>query len=243
MTVANETIEAIARRFFKETVEFRFSQVDYLRFVNHLLDMAMQSPANPSNPRARNLVVKSPVPLLLPLEGGRIKIRAFDSSRDRAIVNQWLSDEHARDFLHSSGICAESADIDHLAASEENVLGVVTLPDATPIGLLAFLGLDRPKRKAEMRKIIGEAAFRGKGFAKEATTLWINYGVSTLSLRKICLHTLDTNFRNIRLNEDLGFKVEGILRSECFFDGEYHDVLRMALIADGTPGDEPPFAS
>jgi RimJ/RimL family protein N-acetyltransferase len=232
MNVANETIEAIARRFYKETVDYGFTQVDYLRFVNQLLDMAMESPATSSGPKARNLVLKSPVPLLLPLEGSRIKIRAFEGSRDRKMVNQWLRDEHARDFIHSSGVSSESADIDHLAGTEENVLAVVTLPDATPIGLLAFLGCDRLQRKAELRKIIGEPDFRGKGFAKEATALWIKYGVTTLSLRKICLHTLDTNFRNIRLNEDLGFNVEGILRSECFFDGEYHDVLRMALISE-----------
>jgi hypothetical protein len=57
-------------------------------------------------------------------------------------------------------------------------------------------------------------------------------GIAGLGLKKIYLNTLETDVRNIRLNEELGFKVEGILRNECFFDGEYHDILRMALLVE-----------
>ena len=38
---------------------------------------------------------------------------------------------------------------------------------------------------------------RGKGFAKEATKLWIQYGITKLDLKKIYLDRLDTNIRNI----------------------------------------------
>jgi len=70
---------------------------------------------------------------------------------------------------------------------------------------------------------------RSKGFAKEATKLWIHYGITKLGLKKIYLNTLYTNIRNISLNEELGFKIEGILRNEVFFDERYHDVSRMGL--------------
>ena len=67
------------------------------------------------------------------------------------------------------------------------------------------------------------------GLAKEATRLWIQYGLSALKLKKIYVNTLNTNIRNIRLNEELGFKVEGLLCNEVFVDGQYKDVLRMGL--------------
>jgi len=70
---------------------------------------------------------------------------------------------------------------------------------------------------------------RGKGYAKEATQLWIRYGLTALDLKKIHLSTFHTDMRNVRLNEDLGFKVEGILRNEICVDGVYLDVLRMGL--------------
>ncbi|MCP4011039.1 MAG: GNAT family N-acetyltransferase, partial [Proteobacteria bacterium] len=75
----------------------------------------------------------------------------------------------------------------------------------------------------------GNPAMRGLGLAKEATQLWIDYGVSALGIKKIQISTLNTNIHNVRLNEDLGFKVEGILRNEICVDGVYLDVLRMGL--------------
>ena len=70
------------------------------------------------------------------------------------------------------------------------------------------------------------------GYAKEASQMWIQYGSQTLGLKKIYLSTLNNNIRNIKLNEELGFKVEGILKNEVYFDGEFHDVLRMGMFIE-----------
>jgi RimJ/RimL family protein N-acetyltransferase len=75
--------------------------------------------------------------------------------------------------------------------------------------------------------LIGDPAFRGQGLAEEATRLWIEYGVNSLDLEKIYVSTLQTHLSNIRLNEKVGFHVEGLLRDEVLIDGTRHDVLRM----------------
>lgn len=75
---------------------------------------------------------------------------------------------------------------------------------------------------------IGASGSRA-GLGKEAARQWMKYGWETLRLHKIYLDTLDTDIRNIRINEAIGFRIEGILRDEVFFDGRYHDVLRMGL--------------
>ena len=120
--------------------------------------------------------------------------------------------------------------IENLISLEKNILGVITLKDGKPIGTVAFLNHDTDNHKAELRKIIGDPEYRGKGYGKEATKYWIKYGFERLKLKKIYLNTTDTNFHNIRINEELGFKVEGILRDEILFDGIPHDVLRMGLV-------------
>jgi RimJ/RimL family protein N-acetyltransferase len=113
--------------------------------------------------------------------------------------------------------------------SDSNIVGIITLSDGTPIGSVAYLDHDPAQGKAELRKLIGDVRQRRKGYGKEATALWIRYGLEVLQLKKIYLHTLNTNIRNIKLNEELGFVVEGILHNEVFIDGRYHDVLRMGL--------------
>jgi len=223
------TIEAIARSLVREGQKYGFQQVDYLRLVNHLLDLAGQD-AERVRPPARGPDLPGCVtPAELPLTGEQICIRAFDAATDKARLARWLEDAHGRFFLLSS-ITARSLDIDDVLRGDQNLLGIITLPDGTPIGTMAFLDWDRWQRKAELRKLIGEPHYRGRGFARQATALWIHYGLHGLGLKKIYLNTLQTNIRNIRLNEALGFRVEGILRREFLLDGEHHDLLRMALV-------------
>ena len=122
--------------------------------------------------------------------------------------------------------------LEEVVRDESSMLGMITLPDGTLVGATAFLDIRPDQRRAEMRKLIGDPHMRGRGFAKAATQLWVGYGFGKLGLRKIYINTLDTNIRNIRLNEALGFRLEGILRDEVLLDGTYHDVLRMAIWRD-----------
>jgi len=234
--IPQATLEAVARSIFKETEDYGFQQVDYLRFVNLLLDMYFKNRSNHSGvTRIQPVSCRPASSLKLPLLGPRVQIREYDDQRDRAVFEKWIADQNSRLFLLSR-VTARSSNIDEIVNAECNIIGVITLVDATPIGLLAFLNHDRIQAKAELRKLIGESTYRGKGLAKEASKLWIQYGIHTLGLKKIYLNTLDTNIRNIKLNEELGFKVEGILRNECLIDGDYHDILKMGLWSEDFQG-------
>ena len=164
----------------------------------------------------------------LPLCGKRLFIRKPSPLDDKNLFEKWVAEKDGRYFLLSRST-AQSLSIDQVLYDERNITGVITLQNGISIGAVAYLNFDANQHKAELRKIIGEPEYRGKGYAKEATILWLKYGIQVLGLRKIYLNTLNTNIRNIKLNEELGFKVEGILRNEVLIDGSYHDVLRMGL--------------
>ena len=226
------TLEVISKGIYKETAQFGFSTQDYIKLVNQLLDLTMKEKLNNNHsPSAVIQTAQIEKEINLPLIGKNINVRSFSEKKDKEIVAKWVSDEKGRLFLLSR-LTAKEHNLDELLNNKNNTFGIITLKDDTPIGLLAFLDYDKVNNKAELRKLLGEREFRGKGYAKEATKMWIEYGITKLKLRKIYLHTIDTNIANIRLNKDLGFKIEGILRKECLIDGEYHDVLRMALIVE-----------
>lgn len=230
-TIPEPNIEAIARDFFRDARTYGFTQVDYLRFVNHLLGLSVGCGKSRATPQERTVDYHVTPPPTFPLAGERVWVREFDASIDRTRAKQWLDDPEGKYFLLSR-TTATRISLDETARGGHTVLGVITLPHGEPVGLLAYLNLDRRQGKAELRKMIGDPAYRGKGLAREATYLWLRYGVSTLGLRKIYLDTLDNNVRNIALNEKLGFKVEGLLRGECLIDGERRDILRMAIIIE-----------
>ncbi len=232
------TLETLSRTFYKEATKYGFTHVDYVRYVNLLLDMAMQGRsqlAEPGEDRGSsvNLVkdATSEGELELPLHGDGIVVREFDADEDLPFFDRWLSELSGRYFLLSR-LTTERQDIREVVASDTSLLGIITLPDSTPIGSVAFLDHDVVHRKAELRKMIGDPEHRRKGFATKASALWIGYGIQTLGLKKVYVNTLNANVGNIRLNEELGFKVEGILRNEVFIDGSYRDVLRMGLWSD-----------
>ncbi len=234
--IPKATLETLARTFVREASAYGFKEIDFVRFVNLLLDASIQSAPTLAGCQrtadedgCRTASIRQLSSLQLPLCGEQIKIRRFVPAQDMSLLRRWLSDKHGRYFLLSCST-ARTMDLNELINNPSNIVAIVTDMDETAIGAVAFLNYDRIQKKTELRKLIGEASMRGKGLAKEATRLWIQYGLVTLGLEKIYLNTLDTNIRNIKLNEDLGFKVEGILRNDVFFDNKRHDVLRMALL-------------
>lgn len=235
-SVPDATIETLARSFYKQALKYGFRREDYLRFVNVLLEYAMHSSKEDKIALASRREAKQKIrdyfdnteSVALPISGEKVCIRDFDPENDHLLLQRWMNDDFGRFFLLSR-TTERAITLDQLLKNERTILGMITLPESKPIGAVAFLHYDSDHPKAELRKVIGEPDMRGKGYGKEATRLWIQYGISGLGLKKIYLHTLNTNIRNIKLNEEMGFQVEGILRNEALIDGEYHDVLRMGL--------------
>lgn len=223
------SIEVISKSIIKEANEIGFQRGDYIKLANLFLDSALNIEVNNNSSKETGYNIKAKVKL--PLTSTNLKIREFIKKDDSEKLKQWMEDEIGRYFILTRAT-SRVYNVDRLIEDDRHVLGIITLKDDTPIGLLAFLDYDKDQNKAELRKLIGEPAHRSKGYGKEATKLWIQYGISNLGLHKIYLNTLQTNVRNIRLNEELGFRVEGILRNECFIDGKYHDLLRMGLVVE-----------
>lgn len=226
------SIEVISKSIIKEAKEIGFKRGDYIKLANSILDSALDSNSNGNgNSNGNNYPYDVGRKTKFPLNGENISIREFDKKSDAPKLKEWLDDEIGRYFILTRAT-SRAYNVERLVEDDRQVLGIIILKDKTPIGLLAFLDYDREQKKAELRKLIGDPAHRGKGLGKQATKLWIQYGLANLGLHKIYLNTLQTNVRNIRLNEELGFKVEGIFRKECFIDGKYHDLLRMGLVVD-----------
>jgi len=219
----SQTLEAVAKTIYRQAQEYGFSRNDYIRFVNILLDLGMEKSGVYTPPPSQDKESKREE-----VSSQKITVRLYEES-DFPLIKKWVEDPKGSFFLTTRTAHSNSQTLEELVENEGNIFGIVSLDDK-PIGALAYLNVDKGLRKAELRKLIGEPAARGRGYAKLATQYWIEYGISTLGLRKIYVNTLDTNLANIRLNEMLGFRVEGLFREEIELDGEFRDILRMSLI-------------
>ncbi|MCF6268302.1 MAG: GNAT family N-acetyltransferase [Melioribacteraceae bacterium] len=229
--IPDTTIEALTRNFFKESLDYGFKYEDYLKFVNSLLEYAIRNRNNGTGKEIETIssLRNSLTTPTLPIETKNLIIRAFNKESDTKLIDTWSLDKFGRYFLLSMTSSLDG-NIEKIISSNNHHFGIITLKDETPIGVVAFLNCDKTHRKAELRKLIGVPEYRALGYGKEATRYWIEYGFKKLELKKIYLNTIDTNIHNIKINEKMGFKVEGILRDEAIVDGVSRDVLRMGLV-------------
>jgi RimJ/RimL family protein N-acetyltransferase len=221
------TVETTARGFFKQAKDYGFRRVDFVRLVNIFLDLLMGHDDASGEVRSERSRIPRTEHENLPIVGREVTIRPFGEAGDRELLDAWVATESGRLFLLSTA-SGRAHDVDELVASRENRLGII-VQGSRPIGCLAYLDYNLEQRRAELRKMIGIPELRGRGLGREAAALWVGYGIGALGLKKIYLNTLATDIGNIRINEEIGFVVEGILRNEVLIDGTYRDVLRMGL--------------
>lgn len=96
------------------------------------------------------------------------------------------------------------------------------------VGLVELVEINHIHRRAEFQIIIAPE-HQGKGYATAATRLAMDYAFTVLNLYKLYLIVDCANERAVKVYAKLGFTEEGRLREEFFVDGEYRDVLRMAI--------------
>jgi len=92
-------------------------------------------------------------------------------------------------------------------------------------------------RSIDMRNRIAEPFFffkkleRGKGYGVESLILMMDYGFSYLGFNKVIGHVAEFNTVAYHVDIKFGFKDEGLLREEYFFEGKFHNVHRLGMLA------------
>lgn len=99
-----------------------------------------------------------------------------------------------------------------------------------PIGDVAMLDIDHHNRKSVVRISIFDQSFWGNGFGPESLSLLVEFGFNLLNLNRIGLDVFAFNERAINAYKKLGFKQEGRIREDLFYDGEYHDSILMGVM-------------
>ena len=107
---------------------------------------------------------------------------------------------------------------------------VHALEDDEFIGCCGFRNID-------MRNRIAEPFFffkpleRGKGYGVESLILMMDYGFSYLGFHKVIGRVAEFNTVALHVDKKFGYREEGFLREEYFFEGKFHNVHRLGLLA------------
>lgn len=100
------------------------------------------------------------------------------------------------------------------------------------IGSVYIRDIDAVHHKGEYGIFIGEAEARGKGYGTAAALLMKQYAFSELHLHRLFLRVFADNAQAIASYEKAGFVREAYLRDDVCIDGQFRDIVLMAVLAE-----------
>lgn len=211
-TIPDKTLRTLAKSFFRDTVNYGFQKLDYLRFVNQLLEMVMHDLAKlnlcPETTAIANAVELPLWDSSMSIEGNTVKLTKLQCQKSFDDLARWLKDDPAQQGLWSTVFVNETPYIGRKNISHSHIATVIARQTDQPIGVVAYADCDPIHRKAELLVYLDDEGYDIQIMRKEAILLWLAFGIQSLGLRKIYANTLDADRNTITLNKELGFLSE-----------------------------------
>ncbi|MFG6149263.1 GNAT family N-acetyltransferase [Halobacillus sp. B23F22_1] len=166
-------------------------------------------------------------------KGERIKLRKL-ADTDIDTCHSWRNNEEVMRYTNPSldkYTYSETREfVEKITQSPTSKSYMIELIQSRkPLGITSLINIDYKNRNAECIIDIGEHEYWGNGYGTEALQLLIQYSFVELNLHKVYLRVFSFNERAISLYEKMGFRIEGEQIDQLFRDGEWHNVVLMAI--------------
>ena len=115
---------------------------------------------------------------------------------------------------------------------DENIAPFAIEADGKYIGYCSLMDLRNRYGNLELGIMIGDRAYWGRGYGRDAVRLLLDYGFRHLGARRIALTTHVKNERAIRCYRACGFVEEGRPRRVVWIEGEYTDLVNMSILRE-----------
>jgi RimJ/RimL family protein N-acetyltransferase len=156
-----------------------------------------------------------------------VVLRPLDATMP-ALIDEWLAAPRVRNSFVTPYPTTRDELEAHLASPSCRYFCIDY--QGEPVGFIGAENLDAHSRRLEMRKLIGRADLQGRGIGKRATFAFLYYAFRILDFEKVYVHSTDVNVRNLNLNSQFGFTLEGVFLQELIGEQGRIDIVRMGLM-------------
>ena len=168
------------------------------------------------------------------LTGKRILLRALERE-DVKLIHKWQNDEEVMRLARSQpdhviSMEALSTELDKQIKDEDPTVRRYDIEEKSSRKLIGWCSVSynswaRRYTSADIGLAIGEKDRWQKGYGTEVTGLLLKECFEQLDLHRVAWWTYAENKGSIALAKKMGFKEEGRLRENVFFDNEFHDTM------------------
>lgn len=184
----------------------------------------------------------------LPIQTARLVLRPLTAT-DADALFAICSDPEIMQYWASLPWTTRQEAVDHIAQATSHLadgsslrLAIAPAQGGAVIGTVALFAFNEQSSRAELGYLLARAEW-GRGLMQEALVAVIDYGITTLGLRRFEADIDPRNLRSARRLEHLGFTEEGYLRERWVVDGITSDTALYGLLAREWRPDTPPRRS
>lgn len=167
-------------------------------------------------------------------DNNRIYLRALEIE-DYKISIKWRNDDGIWDMLGGTKYFVSSAYEkkwveDVIYNSKDVKLAICLKENNRYIGNVYMTNIDSLRQSCHSHILIGERDCWGKGYAREALMMAIEYMFKERNMHRIQATVLESNKQSLRMHEKCGYKIDGLLRDSVYKDGRWQNQFVMSLL-------------
>lgn len=172
------------------------------------------------------------------LTGKRILLRALERE-DLKVIHKWQNDEDVMRLArsepdHMISMEALTAEIEKNIRGEDQMTRRYGIEEKSSKKLIGWTSIRvnswaNRYTSADIGLAIGEKNYWRKGYGTETVSLLLKESFEQMNLHRVGWWTYAENKGSIALAKKMGFKEEGRLRENAFFDDQFHDTIVFGL--------------
>ncbi len=170
-------------------------------------------------------------------QGEKVYLTAIERE-DLRILQRWRNKETLKKYFReyreiNSQLQEEWYQNKVLHDSSTLMFSIKRLQDDELLGCCGLCYINWIHRYADLSLYIGyeDVYIDSLGYAKESCSLLFEYGFQQLGLNKIWTEIYEFDHKKKELFDRLGFKVDGILRENYFYEGKWWNTYILSLLS------------
>lgn len=169
------------------------------------------------------------------IEGKKIYLRPYEPG-DVEVLYPALYLSETRRLTGTKQIFSKAgaaAFIEKMAGDNSRVDLLICVQETNQaVGEVVLNNIDYANRGANIRIGLFREEDFSRGYGTEALVLMLGHAFGMLNLHRVELGVYDFNPRALHVYEKIGFKQEGLIRDQLYYDHAFHNLIMMSILED-----------
>lgn len=154
--------------------------------------------------------------------------------KDIETIRQWRNSKEVASYMYNENqITTEQQEAWFLKISKDSTCKYWTIfYNDIPMGLANLVFINQKDKRCDWAFYLGSPDSRGKGIGGKVEFLILDHVFNDMNLNKLCCEVFTSNEGVIAQHQKFGFKIEGTRNQHIQKNGEFLDIVEMALLKE-----------